>query len=219
MATTQCLHMAMFMFTQINWFFPELYPFFARFTGFWKEQVQTVIFCDFSIMVGAKQHCLELRKKLCLEFEAGSSYGALSSKYDIPRSTVSSIVKKYKETGIFANLPKSGRKPILSPVDVRNVIRTMTKDPTKTKTDLLEQIERVGKKVSKTTLKRVLNRHGLYARRPRKTPLHKKRHLEARLAFAKNHLEQDDAFWDQVLWTDETKIELFGHNDQRHVWR
>ena len=26
-------------------------------------------------------------------------------------------------------------------------------------------------------------------------------------------------FWKNVLWSDETKIELFGHNDHRYVWR
>ena len=26
-------------------------------------------------------------------------------------------------------------------------------------------------------------------------------------------------FWETVLWTDETKPELFGHMDQQYVWR
>ena len=26
-------------------------------------------------------------------------------------------------------------------------------------------------------------------------------------------------FWEDVLWTDETKIEFFGHNYRNHVWR
>uniref|UniRef100_A0A8C5LSG7 Transposase n=1 Tax=Leptobrachium leishanense TaxID=445787 RepID=A0A8C5LSG7_9ANUR len=30
-----------------------------------------------------------------------------------------------------------------------------------------------------------------------------------------NHIK----FWDSVLWTDETKLELFGPMDQRYVWR
>ena len=25
-------------------------------------------------------------------------------------------------------------------------------------------------------------------------------------------------FWRNVLWSDETKIELFGHNDHQYVW-
>jgi hypothetical protein len=31
--------------------------------------------------------------------------------------------------------------------------------------------------------------------------------------------DKDRTFWRNVLWSDETKIELFGHNDHRYVWR
>ena len=31
--------------------------------------------------------------------------------------------------------------------------------------------------------------------------------------------DKDCTFWRNVLWSDETKIELFGHNNHRHVWR
>ena len=30
---------------------------------------------------------------------------------------------------------------------------------------------------------------------------------------------KDRTFWRNVLWSDETKIELFGHNDRCYVWR
>ena len=33
------------------------------------------------------------------------------------------------------------------------------------------------------------------------------------------HGDKDHTFWRTVLWSDETKIELFGHNDHRYVWR
>ena len=31
--------------------------------------------------------------------------------------------------------------------------------------------------------------------------------------------DKDPSFWRNVLWSDETKIELFGHNDHCYVWR
>ena len=37
--------------------------------------------------------------------------------------------------------------------------------------------------------------------------------------FAKERLNKPDAFWKQVLWTDEVTIKLFGCNEQRYVWR
>uniref|UniRef100_A0A8C5PID1 Transposase n=1 Tax=Leptobrachium leishanense TaxID=445787 RepID=A0A8C5PID1_9ANUR len=36
---------------------------------------------------------------------------------------------------------------------------------------------------------------------------------------AVRYLKRRQKFWDSVLWTDETKLELFGPMDQRYVWR
>uniref|UniRef100_A0AAZ3PSC7 Tc1-like transposase DDE domain-containing protein n=1 Tax=Oncorhynchus tshawytscha TaxID=74940 RepID=A0AAZ3PSC7_ONCTS len=65
-------------------------------------------------------------------------------------------------------------------------------------------------KVSISTVKRVLYRHNL--------PLLQNRHKKARLHFTTAHGDKDHTFWRNVLWSDETKIELFGHNDHRYVW-
>ena len=32
-------------------------------------------------------------------------------------------------------------------------------------------------------------------------------------------MDKPQKFWDCVLWTDDTKLELFGPMDQRYVWR
>ena len=32
-------------------------------------------------------------------------------------------------------------------------------------------------------------------------------------------MNQPQDFWNNVLWTDETKVEMFGHNARRHLWR
>ena len=32
-------------------------------------------------------------------------------------------------------------------------------------------------------------------------------------------MDKTTEFWVTVLWTDETKLELVGHMDQRYVWR
>ena len=36
--------------------------------------------------------------------------------------------------------------------------------------------------------------------------------------FAKTFLDPENCFWEQVLWSDETKIELFQHNDVQKIW-
>ena len=35
----------------------------------------------------------------------------------------------------------------------------------------------------------------------------------------KNHFEDSEGMWQKVLWSDETKMELFGLNAKRYVWR
>ena len=66
--------------------------------------------------------------------------------------------------------------------------------------------------------KRVLYRYNLKGRSARNKPLLQNHHKKARLQFATAHGDKDRTFWRNVLWSDETKIELFGHNDHRYVW-
>ena len=53
----------------------------------------------------------------------------------------------------------------------------------------------------------------------RKKPLLQNCHKKARLRFATAHGDKYRTFWRNVLWSDETKIELFGHSDCDYVWR
>ena len=62
-------------------------------------------------------------------------------------------------------------------------------------------------------------RNDLKLQRLKKTPLLLKRHSDARLKFVRQHNEKENSFWERVSWIDETKIELFGHNYQNHMWR
>jgi hypothetical protein len=83
----------------------------------------------------------------------------------------------------------------------------------------MKMLGETGTKVSISTVKQVLYRHNINGRSARKKPLLQNRHKKARLQFATAHGDKNRTFWRNVLWSDETKIELFGHNDHRYVWR
>jgi hypothetical protein len=72
---------------------------------------------------------------------------------------------------------------------------------------------------SRTTISAALYQSGLYGRMARRKPLLSKRHMRARLEFAKRHVKDSQTMTNKILWSDETKIELFGLNAKRHVWR
>ena len=73
--------------------------------------------------------------------------------------------------------------------------------------------------ISAATIRRTLHRANLRGRRPHRKPLLKPRHKTARLEYARNYIEKPLSFWDTVLWSDETKINLFGSDELQHVWR
>uniref|UniRef100_A0AAZ3PJR5 Tc1-like transposase DDE domain-containing protein n=1 Tax=Oncorhynchus tshawytscha TaxID=74940 RepID=A0AAZ3PJR5_ONCTS len=78
---------------------------------------------------------------------------------------------------------------------------------------------RKGTKISISTVKQVLYQHNLKGRSARKKPLLQNRHKKGSLRFATAHGDKGGTFWRNVLWSDETKIYLFGHNDHHYVWR
>lgn len=71
----------------------------------------------------------------------------------------------------------------------------------------------------KKTIDNALHRHSFHTQLPRKTPLLKKRHVEACLKFATQHLEKPVDYWKNVVWSDETQMEIFSNNTRCHVWR
>ena len=53
----------------------------------------------------------------------------------------------------------------------------------------------------------------------RKVPLLTPAHVQACLKFANDHLDDPEEEWEKAMWSDERKIELFGPNSTRHIWR
>ena len=85
--------------------------------------------------------------------------------------------------------------------------------------NLQEDLADTGVVVHCSTVSRCLHGHDLHGRVSRRKPDLCPHHQIQHQKYETEHLQIPDAFWKQVLWTDEVKIELFGHNQQRYVWR
>ncbi len=99
------------------------------------------------------------------------------------------------------------------------ITRTVSKNPRTTRGDLVNDLQRAGTKVTKATISNTLLRQGLKSYSARRVPLLKPVHVQARLKFAREHLDDPEEDWKNVIWSDETKIELFGKNSTCRVWR
>ncbi|KAK3539900.1 hypothetical protein QTP70_017709 [Hemibagrus guttatus] len=110
-------------------------------------------------------------------------------------STVASIIRKWKKFGTTRTLPRAGHPAKLSDRGRRALVREVTKNLKVTLKQLLENLPE-----EQPSLQHFTNQAW-------------------NLEFAKTHLKDSQTKRSKILWFDETKIELFGLNGKRHVWR
>ncbi len=166
-------------------------------------------------MAKTKELSKDVRDKIVDLYKAGMGYKTIAKQLGEKVTTVGAIIRKWKKHKITVNLPRSGAPCKISPRGVSMIMRTVRNQPRTTKEDLVNDLKAAGTIVNKKTIGNTLRREGLKSCSTRKVPPLKKAHVQARLKFA-NYSEEN---WVIVLWSDETKIELFGINSTHRVWR
>ncbi|CAJ0949011.1 unnamed protein product, partial [Ranitomeya imitator] len=172
-----------------------------------------------STMVKTKELSKDTRKKIVALHQAGKTESALANQLGVKKSTVGAIIRKWKTYKTTDNLPRSGAPRKIPPRGVRMITRTVSKNPRTTRGDIVNELQRAGTNVTRPTISNTLRHHGLRSCSARRVPLLKQVHVRARLKFAREHLDDPEEFWENVLWSDETKLELFGRNTTCRVWR
>ena len=101
----------------------------------------------------------------------------------------------------------------------RSLRRQIDENPRISAKELQKDLAATGIEVSVHTVRRTLHAEGFHARTPRRTLLLTHKHKKARLYYAQGNLNKPHKFWNTILWSDETKLELFSTMDQRYIWR
>lgn len=173
-----------------------------------------------STMPRGKEISEDIRKKAPTAHQSGESYKTISKRFLLQPSTVRQIIYKWRAFNMTATLTRrSGRPSKLSPISTRKIINQVKANSHITSRELQTSLAASRINVHASTIRRKLKRHDIHGRVARKKPLLSRKNKAARFNFAREHLDKPKAFWKSILWTDESKIELFGHNQNCHVWR
>uniref|UniRef100_A0A8C7YAL0 Transposase Tc1-like domain-containing protein n=1 Tax=Oryzias sinensis TaxID=183150 RepID=A0A8C7YAL0_9TELE len=161
----------------------------------------------------------DIRNRIIDNHHKGKGYKTISKQLEVPVTTVAHIIQKFKTHRTVTHLHERGRKKKIDDKLRRWIVGTVSKEARTTSKDIKGELLDQGTSVSDRTIPRCLSQSGLHGRRPRRTPLLKGNPKKARLEFAEMHVDKPQSFWENVLWTDETKLELFGKAHQLYVGR
>ncbi|KAK3567512.1 hypothetical protein QTP86_019940, partial [Hemibagrus guttatus] len=165
-----------------------------------------------STMAKTKELSKDTRNKIVDLHQAGKTESAIGKQLGVKKSTVGAIIRKWKTYKTTDNLPRSGAPCKISPRGVKMITRTVSKNPRTTRWDLVNDLQRAGTKVTKATISNTLRRQGLKSCSARRVPLLKPVHVRARLKFAREHLDDPEEDWENVIWSDDK-------NSTCRVWR
>ncbi|KAL0146548.1 hypothetical protein M9458_058179 [Cirrhinus mrigala] len=131
----------------------------------------------------------ELRDRIVARHRSGQGYKKSSAALKVPKSTVASIILKWKTFGTTRTLPRARCPAKLSYRGRRALVREVKNNPKITVAELQRCSREMGESCRKSTITAALHQSGLYGRVARRKPLLSARHMKARMEFAKKHLK------------------------------
>ena len=156
-------------------------------------------------------------KLLIKHFLNGDSEREIACKVLIPRSSVNYMITKYKCIGNM--IGRSRKRKTTIHID-RIIQRQIKTDRRKSSTSVKSELEtELNITISETTIRRRAHEIGLYGRVARKKRYLNKTNRGKRLEYAQTYREKPLAFWNNVIWSDESKFNLFGSDGKVMVWR
>uniref|UniRef100_A0A8C7PQS2 Tc1-like transposase DDE domain-containing protein n=1 Tax=Oncorhynchus mykiss TaxID=8022 RepID=A0A8C7PQS2_ONCMY len=174
----------------------------------------------FNMAPHGKQLSEDLKKRIVALHKDGLGYKMIAKTLKLSCSTVAKTVQRFNWTGYTQNRPRHGRPKKLSARAQRHIQRLSLGNRRMSAASIAAEVEGVGgQPVSAQTIRCTLHQIGLHGCRPRRKPLLKMMHKKARKQLSEDKQTKDMDYWNHVLWSIETKINLFGLDGVKRVWR
>ena len=150
----------------------------------------------------------------------GMSQGKIAHKVSVSKGAEPWNLQSFKETGSFSTGPRCGKPWVTTQPDYRYIKKTSLRNRIATAGKIQALLNNTREKpVSKNTVERRLASNGLNGRVAVFKPLLRSQNKRKRLLWAKKykHYTVDD--WRKVLFTDESKVQLYGNSRRLYVRR
>jgi len=163
---------------------------------------------------------IEKRQLIVSQHKKGKTSKAVADDLEVPVRTVNRILLLHKKMGDITPKVSTGRHRLLSPRDERELVLTMRREPTTRPSTLTHSLSPTGNRpVSTQTVRRVLHPAGLHPARMRRKPRLTAAQRHARLEWAREYAKKPPAFWDSVIFSDESSFHTHEAMRGRMVWR
>ena len=164
---------------------------------------------------------LEERKLILnLHMKKQKSYTKIAKLLSRSRSTIQSVIGRFKYESSVDNKPKSGRPAILTDADRLQIKRMIAKDPFLSAPKISAKLLQFNQKeVHPQTVRKSVIDAGFKSRTPRRKSLVNEVNRRKRLNFARQYHNASLEFWRNVIFSDESKYNIFGSDGRLRVWR
>lgn len=163
---------------------------------------------------------IEKREIVVKHYKEGKTQKAIAEIVDLSPSTVQYIIQRFVRENRIADKGRKSPNKIFNEADERWIIRKVKQDPKISAPYLAAEAEKyLGKRSNPETIRRILREHDFHGRTARNKPFISAKNKKLRIQFATEYLGKTDTFWDTVIFSDESKYNLFGSNGKVSVWR
>lgn len=167
-----------------------------------------------------KQTTVEVRQLAIDHHKNSKSLGEIAKIINRSRSTVQYIISRYKKENRVGNKVKISPKKKLTEYDERWILRKVRENPGISAPKISAELKiYLNKEVSESTIRRLLRKNDYHGRVARNKPLINERNRKRRLEFAKQYMHQPAEFWNDVIFTDESKFNIFSSDGKVNIWR
>ena len=151
--------------------------------------------------------------------KGGFSQRDIAKILDHPKSTVGDIIKKYNELGLTTAAPRSGRPKALDKRDNRHLVKIAKNNRNLTLEEITEKFNtEMSISLSSRTIQRALHETGYSGHSAKKKPFISEQNQKKRYGWCRMRKSWITE-WEKIIWSDESRYELFNNDSRNWVWR